>query len=152
VGHKVVLIQLRNKPWIVSTPASPRQAVLELPDSFQPQAAYSDTGRLILFDTYRPQGGNFARRCLIYQKTDTGYQLASDIPIKWMGGVFDMWAKTNEALIEAVNDRHMYATYYRFNVATQKRSLVGLVPADDVLFLRPGVIQTLEGSKTGVRD
>ena len=130
--------------WRLARPENPRQALIELPKGFEPQVAYATAKKLIMFDTYRPQGDKFTRQCLVYEQAPDGYRLDQEIPIPWMGGVFDMYAQTGDALIEALNNRHMYATYYRFNIETRHRKLLGLVPADDVLFLQDNVIRTLD--------
>jgi hypothetical protein len=132
--------------WIVSSPESPRKPIIKLPKDLEPTTAYACGDKLFLFDTYRPQGGEFVRRCLLYEKSSSGYDLAKQLQIPWMGGVLDYWPETGTALIEALNDRHLFPTYYRFNVQTKRRSLIGFVPADDVLFLKDDVIRTLDGA------
>ncbi|MCW5555346.1 MAG: hypothetical protein KIS67_24690 [Verrucomicrobiae bacterium] len=146
-GTNYVTIEYPEKTaWILSRIENPRQPILELPKDFEPQAAYASNGRLILFDIYRPQGDKFVRRCLIYQQSADGFRLAQDIPIPWMGGVLDFWPDSGTALIDALNNRHMYPTYYRFNIETKRREFIGLVPADDVLFLKEDVIRTLDAA------
>jgi hypothetical protein len=49
-----------------------------------------------------------------------------------------------DALIVALNKRHKYPAYYRFNIKSRRRALVGVVPADDVLFLKVDVIRKLD--------
>jgi hypothetical protein len=83
---------------------------------------------------------------LIYEKSENGFWLTHQPLIPWMGGVFDFWPKTGTALIEALNNRHMYPTYYRFDIETRRRALIGFVPANDVLFLRDDVVRTLDSA------
>jgi hypothetical protein len=147
VGGDFVLVRLRDKPgWIVSSPKTPQQAMIELPNDFEPDEAYASSNRLIMFDTYRPQGDKFVRRCLIYQQSADGYRLTQELPIPWMGGVYDLWPKTGDALIGALNNRHMYPTYYRFNIETKRKALLGVRDADNILFLKEDVIRTLDAA------
>lgn len=86
---------------------------------------------------------------MIYNKSAAGYELAKEIRIPWMAGVFDYWPESGTALIEALNHRHIYATYYRFNIETKRRVLIGLVAADDILFLKDEVIRTIDSTLGG---
>lgn len=145
MGTNYVTIEYPEKTaWIVADPENPRKSLVRLPVEFEPAAAFAAGSNLILFDDYRPQGERFKRRCLIYRRSGAGFRLAEEIPIPWMGHIFDLDAKSGVALIGAVNTRHKLPTYYQFNIKTRHRKLLGFVPADDILFLKDDVIRTLD--------
>lgn len=146
LGGNLVLIRFRERTaWIVAAPEHPREALVELPKDFEPQAAFAGSNNsLIVFDTYRPQGEEFVRRCLIYRQSVGDYRLAQEIRMPWAAGVWDMYAKTGDALIGGKNNRHMYPTYYHFNIETRRRVLVGFRPTDNILFLKDDVIRTFD--------
>jgi hypothetical protein len=145
VGTDLVLVRFRDRPdWIATSAKNPRRALVELPRDFQPQAAYASGTNLVMFDTYRPQGEKFLRRCLVYEQSTNGYKPSQEIAIEWAGDVYDMYGKTGDAIIGALNNRHMYPTYRRFNVWTRDKDFLGLVPADNMLFLKDNVIKALD--------
>jgi hypothetical protein len=148
VGGDFIVIRFRDKPGcIVSSPEEPLQPLIELPEDVEPEAAYASGDSLIMFDTCRPQEGGefeFVRRCLVYQKSADTYRLVEEIPIPWAVEVCDLNTESMDALIVALNKRHKYPAYYRFNIKSRRRALVGVVPADDVLFLKVDVIRKLD--------
>jgi hypothetical protein len=143
VGTNWILVRFRDRQdWIACSAKNPRQPLFGLPVDFIPQAAYAHGSNLVSFDTYRPQGEKFVRRCLVYEQSTNGYKLSQQIAIPWAGDVFDMYAKTGDAIIGVLNNRHMYPTYRRFNVWTQDHEFLGFRRADNMLFLKDNVIKT----------
>ncbi len=144
LGGDFVMLKFRDKPaWIVSSPANPRQTLLELPSALDyPERAYATADSLIIFGPWRPvQSGPV--KCLIYQKSSNGYHLSKEISMSWGGTVYDFNEKTGDALISGTGQ---FAGYYRFNITTKRRTRLGSAPSDNVLFLKDDVIRTLDAA------
>jgi hypothetical protein len=144
-GADLVMIGFRDKPgWIVSRPENPQQALIELPDDFEPTDAYSNTNGLVIFGNNLPARVTIFK-CLIYQQFPTGYKLIKEIIMP--GGVYDMAPGTDLTLIQGEGHfLNKFPSYYRFNLGTKHRARLGFAPSDDVLFLKEDVVQTLESA------
>ena len=144
-GDCILVTFAGGSAWLVSKFANPRQPILKLPaDLDHPECASLAGGELVILGRSKLPRGDYGVDCLIYRESSLGYQLSEEIPLPWASRVYDLNAKTGDVLIEGT--AQMFAGYYRFNIRTKRRTWLGFVPADYILFLQNGVIQTLDAA------
>ena len=144
LGGDYMLVKLPGKTvWAVSKLSNPTQPIFDLPPSLDhPECATFENGELVIVGRSKLPHGEYGVNCLVYRESSLGYQLSEEIPLPWANSVYDLNAKSGDALFSG--NAQMFAGYYRFNIKTKRRTRLGFAPSDNVLFLQKDVIHTLD--------